>query len=100
MEVRLTSLSVRSKANVSIVIKLFNVIQQAQVQAVVAEESLKAQRGSGKPTLPAPSLTKGKGKKKEKQKDNLLGRPAESEAHVLPNMFSVLTLLYSSCWPR
>ncbi|EKM61248.1 uncharacterized protein PHACADRAFT_84714 [Phanerochaete carnosa HHB-10118-sp] len=58
------------------VIKLFNAIQQAQAQATVAGESLKAQRGTGKPTLSAPSLTKGK--RKEKQKDNLLGRHADA----------------------
>ncbi|GJE85708.1 Rrp15p domain-containing protein [Phanerochaete sordida] len=62
------------------VIKLFNVIQQAQAQVTAAEEGLKAQRGSGKPTLAAPSLAKGKGKgkKKEKQAGNLLGRPSEA----------------------
>ncbi|KIP12518.1 hypothetical protein PHLGIDRAFT_97907 [Phlebiopsis gigantea 11061_1 CR5-6] len=60
------------------VIKLFNVIQQAQAATVAAEENLKTQRGSGKPTLPAPSLNSGKGKKKNKQKDNLLGGPTET----------------------
>ena len=47
------------------VVKLFNVIQQSQAASTAAEESLKAQRGSGKPTLPAPSLAKGKKKGKQ-----------------------------------
>jgi hypothetical protein len=55
-----------------IVVKLFNVIQQSQVAATTAEESLKAQRGSGKPTLPAPLLVNEK--KKGKLKPNALGQ--------------------------
>ncbi|VDB95446.1 unnamed protein product [Peniophora sp. CBMAI 1063] len=59
------------------VVKLFNAIQQAQMGAREKEEEVKALRGSGKPTLPAPSLAlekKGKGKPKGKNKDNELGR--------------------------
>ena len=48
------------------VVKLFNVIQQSQTAAAAAEEDVKAQRGTGKPTLPAPSLAKGKTKGKQK----------------------------------
>lgn len=48
-----------------LVVKLFNVIQQSQAAAAAAEEGLKAQRGTGKPTLPAPSLVKGKKKGKQ-----------------------------------
>ena len=61
------------------VIKLFNVIQQSQAASATAQESLKAHRGSGKPTLPAPSLAKSKGKKKEKQGGKTLGWPADGE---------------------
>ncbi|KAM6498025.1 Rrp15p domain containing protein [Amanita muscaria] len=61
------------------VVKLFNAIQQAQSNAVVAEEEKKASRGSGKPTLAAPDIKwKEKQKKKGKNKDNVLGRGQES----------------------
>ncbi|KAI0320338.1 Rrp15p-domain-containing protein [Amylostereum chailletii] len=60
------------------VVKLFNAIQQSQASAAAAVEETKAARGSGKPTLPAPSLDKGKGKQKGKSKDNPLGRGKES----------------------
>jgi hypothetical protein len=50
------------------VVKLFNAIQQSQASAAVAEKELKSTRGSGKPTLPAPSFDK---KLKTKNKDNL-----------------------------
>lgn len=53
-------------------------IQQTQLSAAVAEEDVKNNRGSGKPTLAAPSTT-GKGKNKGKSKDNILGRAKESE---------------------
>ncbi|KAG8858753.1 hypothetical protein FRB96_004890 [Tulasnella sp. 330] len=36
------------------VVKLFNLIQQAQTSTAQAEEDLKKQRGTGKPSLPAP----------------------------------------------
>ncbi|KAG9040034.1 hypothetical protein FRB95_004506 [Tulasnella sp. JGI-2019a] len=36
------------------VVKLFNLIQQAQASATQAEEDLKKHRGTGKPSLPAP----------------------------------------------
>ncbi|PCH33874.1 hypothetical protein WOLCODRAFT_135366 [Wolfiporia cocos MD-104 SS10] len=52
------------------VVKLFNVIQQAQAASSAAAEELKTQRGSGKPTLPAPTFGgKGKAGKKGKQKE-------------------------------
>jgi len=60
------------------VVKLFNVIQQSQLSAAAAEEEAKINRGTGKPSLPAPS-TIGKGKNKGKNKDNILGRAKESE---------------------
>ncbi|KAH9064133.1 Rrp15p-domain-containing protein [Lactarius vividus] len=50
------------------VVKLFNAIQQSQASAAVAEKELKNTRGSGKPTLPAPSFDK---KLKSKNKDTL-----------------------------
>ena len=49
-------------------VKLFNAIQQSQASAAVAEKELKSTRGSGKPTLPAPSFDK---KSKTKNKDIL-----------------------------
>lgn len=49
-------------------VKLFNAIQQSQASAAVTEKELKSTRGSGKPTLPAPSFDK---KTKSKNKDNL-----------------------------
>ncbi|EIM92596.1 uncharacterized protein STEHIDRAFT_164848 [Stereum hirsutum FP-91666 SS1] len=61
------------------VVKLFNAIQQSQASAAVAVEETKASRGSGKPTLPAPSFEKNiKGSKKAKNKDNPLGRGKET----------------------
>ena len=56
--------------------KLFNVIQQTQAASAAAAEEVKALRGSGKPTLPAPVLDKKKSKK-GKQKDNVIGRAKE-----------------------
>ncbi|TFY55226.1 hypothetical protein EVJ58_g8383 [Rhodofomes roseus] len=63
------------------VVKLFNAIQQSQAASSVAAEEVKAHRGSGKPTLPAPVLDvldKKKTPKKGKQKDNVIGRAKES----------------------
>ncbi|KAG7099152.1 hypothetical protein E1B28_001023 [Marasmius oreades] len=61
------------------VVKLFNYIQESQNQTSAAVEELKAARGSGKPTLAAPSITeKWNGKKKKKDQDNILGRGKES----------------------
>ncbi|KAI0053338.1 hypothetical protein FA95DRAFT_1579464 [Auriscalpium vulgare] len=61
------------------VVKLFNAIQQSQASVAVAEKQTKATRGSGKPTLPAPSLDKHvQGNKKGKNRDNPLGRGKET----------------------
>ncbi|KAI0068435.1 hypothetical protein BV25DRAFT_1793738 [Artomyces pyxidatus] len=61
------------------VVKLFNAIQQSQASVAVVAKETKAARGSGKPTLPAPSLDKqAKGSKKGKNKDNPLGRGKET----------------------
>ncbi|CDO73490.1 hypothetical protein BN946_scf185013.g125 [Trametes cinnabarina] len=49
------------------VVKLFNAIQQAQAASAAAAEELKTQRGTGKPTLPAPTFNDKK--KKGKHKD-------------------------------
>ncbi|THH09470.1 hypothetical protein EW145_g1988 [Phellinidium pouzarii] len=48
------------------VVKLFNAIQQTQVVTAAVQEEAKAERGSGKPTLPAPVLDS-----KSKQKKNM-----------------------------
>jgi hypothetical protein len=63
-----------------LVVKLFNAIQQSQQAAAQATEETKAARGSGKPSLPAPTVVDPKAKgKKGKHKDNLIGRGKESE---------------------
>ncbi|KAF8905494.1 Rrp15p-domain-containing protein [Gymnopilus junonius] len=58
------------------VVRLFNVIQQSQASATAASEEIKASRGTGKPTLPAP-VEESRGKK-GKKKDNIIGRGKES----------------------
>ncbi len=65
------------------VVRLFNVIQQSQNSAAAAAESAKANRGSGKPTLPAPAVGS-KGKYKGKKKDNIIGRGKESKPYIDP----------------
>lgn len=57
--------------------KLFNVIAESQSATATVAEETKKSRGSGKPSLAAPSFEKGNPKKKGKQKDNLLGRGKE-----------------------
>ncbi|KAJ3514234.1 hypothetical protein NLJ89_g2489 [Agrocybe chaxingu] len=59
------------------VVRLFNVIQQSQVQVAAAAEEAKTNRGAGKPSLPAP-VVESKGKNKGKSKDNIIGRGKES----------------------
>lgn len=55
------------------VVKLFNAIQESQAGAAVAEKELKSARGSGKPTLPAPSFDKkSKTKNQPLDKDNFM----------------------------
>lgn len=71
------------------VVKLFNAIAESQSAiATVAEETRKS-RGSGKPSLLAPSFEKGNSKKKGRQKDNLLGRGKEGQylTGTLPSFF-------------
>ncbi|KAH8102549.1 Rrp15p-domain-containing protein [Cristinia sonorae] len=63
------------------VVKLFNVIQQSQAAASTAAESIKAERGTGKPTLPAPQLDRKKGKKSKK--DNILGQGGKTATAML-----------------
>ncbi|KAH9947150.1 Rrp15p-domain-containing protein [Amylocystis lapponica] len=54
------------------VVKLFNAIQQSQAASSAAADELKTQRGSGKPTLPAPtSESKSKSGKKSGRKANV-----------------------------
>ncbi|KAI0931857.1 hypothetical protein AcV5_004758 [Taiwanofungus camphoratus] len=61
------------------VVKLFNVIQQSQAASSAVAEELKAHRGSGKPTLPAPTIGhKSKNNRKGKQKDSLIGQGKEA----------------------
>ncbi|KAK0464907.1 Rrp15p-domain-containing protein [Desarmillaria tabescens] len=59
------------------VVKLFNVIQQAQADATNVQQEKKAARGSGKPSLPAPAADKSK-KSKGKNRDNIIGRGKEA----------------------
>ncbi|KAI0756735.1 Rrp15p-domain-containing protein [Daedaleopsis nitida] len=58
------------------VVKLFNAIQQSQAASAAAAEDLKAHRGTGKPTLPAPAMHDKKSK--SKKKDNIIGRGKEA----------------------
>ncbi|KAJ4486029.1 Rrp15p-domain-containing protein [Lentinula aciculospora] len=60
------------------VVKLFNVVQQAQNQAAADGEEKKAARGSGKPSLPAPVIVDKAKSRKGKNKDNIIGRGKES----------------------
>jgi hypothetical protein len=64
-----------------IVVKLFNAIQQSHATAAAAAEDAKAGRGTGKPTLAAPTFEK-KGKAKGKNKDNVLGREKERTSSI------------------
>ncbi|SJL05477.1 uncharacterized protein ARMOST_08845 [Armillaria ostoyae] len=59
------------------VVKLFNVIQQAQADATNVQQEKKAARGSGKPSLPAPAADKSKSSK-GKNRDNIIGRGKEA----------------------
>ena len=56
-------------------------IQQSQASAAAAVEEAKKNRGTGRPTLPAPSMH-GKGRNKGKNKDNIIGRAKESEFNI------------------
>lgn len=60
-------------------VKLFNVIAESQSAVATVAEETKKLRGSGKPSLPAPTFENGNPKKKGKQKDNLLGRGKEGQ---------------------
>jgi len=64
------------------VVKLFNAIQQSQASVSAEAEDAKAARGSGKPTLPAPTIEPTpKGKVKAKHKDNIIGREKTASAN-------------------
>ncbi|KAJ3549649.1 hypothetical protein NM688_g5157 [Phlebia brevispora] len=69
-------LHIERKGKEERVVKLFNVIQQSQSATTAAEEQIKAQRGTGKPTLPAPSLAKDK--KNSKQKGGITRASADA----------------------
>jgi hypothetical protein len=58
------------------------VIQQSQASVTAAAEDAKANRGTGKPSLPAPVL-ENKSKGKGKNKDNIIGRGKESTCYCL-----------------
>jgi len=77
------------------VVKLFNAIQQSQANAAAAEKETKNARGSGKPTLSAPSLDKKSKTRKGKNKDNPLGRGKACKRTCVP-LTSQFTL---SSWP-
>lgn len=66
-----------------LVVKLFNVVQQAQTQAVVDGEEKKAARGSGKPSLAAPVIVDKSNSKKKRNKDNIIGRGKECRSSVV-----------------
>jgi hypothetical protein len=64
------------------VVRLFNVIQQSQSAASAAAQDVKNLRGTGKPTLPAPTFDQVDNKKKGKHKDNSLGRGKEGKGKL------------------
>lgn len=64
-------------------VKLFNAIQQSHANTAAAAEEVKAGRGSGKPTLTAPTFET-KGKAKGKNKDNIIGREKERALSAFP----------------
>ena len=66
--------------NPFLVVRLFNVIQQSQASAAAATEQAKANRGTGKPTLPAP-VEEQKGKNKKIPSGVRLGRNYSLEYH-------------------
>lgn len=80
------------------VVKLFNAIQQSQAAATVAAEETKASRGSGKPSLPAPSTDKGKGR--GKSKDNPIGRSSASELAISAAILAILIDFLQRLWER
>jgi len=55
------------------------VIQQSQASVSAAAEDAKANRGTGKPSLPAPVVEGKSSKSKGKNKDNIIGRGKESK---------------------
>jgi hypothetical protein len=66
------------------------VIQQSQLASAAAEQETKATRGTGKPSLPAPTMVdKWKGKKKNKLKGNI-GTIKERELDIV-SRFSAFT---------
>lgn len=77
------ALSWRTLLTIFLVVKLFNAVQQTHTAAAAAEEEAKAGRGSGKPTLAAPSFEK-RGKLKGKNKDNIIGRDKERMSVTVP----------------
>ena len=68
-----------SSINKSVVVKLFNVIQQSQASVSAAADKAKANRGTGKPALAAPVVDSKRGRGK---KDNIIGRGKESESSL------------------
>ncbi|EJU01087.1 hypothetical protein DACRYDRAFT_67869 [Dacryopinax primogenitus] len=61
------------------VVKLFNAIQASQNLSAAQQEAKEAQKGSGQPRLPAPSVDGfvNQGKKKKQGADNIVGRAKE-----------------------
>ena len=83
-----------------IVVKLFNVIQQAQSAAAAEKEEAKSHRGSGKPFLDAPSLdSKSKGKK---QKSKPTGSSTNGELGNILVFYDLLCLfkMVNRSWTR
>jgi len=73
---KLSLRSVPAKGN-GTVVKLFNAIQDSQIAASTSAQEVKAARGTGKPTLPAPKVDDTT-KKKHKHKNNAsVARPNE-----------------------
>ncbi|KAH0838242.1 Rrp15p-domain-containing protein [Lanmaoa asiatica] len=68
------------------VVKLFNTIQQSQLAAAAAEEEAKASRGTGKPSLPTPSLSRKDNGKRNNYKTNISGEEKQTNRDTFFDM--------------
>ncbi|KAG9314293.1 hypothetical protein JVU11DRAFT_5082 [Chiua virens] len=78
------------------VVKLFNTIQQSQLAAAAAEQEAKTSRGTGKPSLPTPSL----GRDKIKKKTHKVNRPRverQSTSNSLAYRLMIDPLKFHAC---
>ncbi|KAG8219739.1 Rrp15p-domain-containing protein [Butyriboletus roseoflavus] len=72
------------------VVQLFNAIQQSQLAAAAAEEEAKVSRGTGKPSLPTPSLSRKDKGKKNNHKTNIPARGGKQSAADKDTFFDMI----------